>query len=171
MNMSKSYYLFTFLIFLIGCQHQQPKSLVNLLDSNDSLNIAMGDYTLVNYHSDHLGIDIQYPSYLRHQYLEDDEMEVFMDDNDVSLSFMVQDYAKSEVYRTPGQMLMGMGADLVEAGDDYSIHTGQEGELEYYGKVLEDSTRTITVILRYRPKHAEAAEQLRQYVHDYTIQH
>ena len=98
-------------------------------------------------------------------------MEVFMDDNDVSLSFMVQDYAKSEVYRTPGQMLMGMGAELVEAGDDYSIHTGQEGELEYYGKVLEDSARTITVILRYRPKHAEAAEQLRQYVHDYRIQH
>ena len=59
MNMSKSYYLFTFLIFLIGCQHQQSKSFVNVLDSNDSLNIAMGDYTLVNYHSDHLGIDIQ----------------------------------------------------------------------------------------------------------------
>ena len=164
--MRNIYYLLLLLLMSCG-QSKQPKSFVNELDSNDSLNIAMGNYHMVDYHSDNLRLDIRYPSYLRHQYLEDDEMEVFMDDNDLSLSFMVQDINGTDVFRTPGQTLMGMGAELIEAGDDYSIHQGTEGELEYYGKVIDDSTRTITIILRYLPKHADAAQPLRQYVHDY----
>ncbi len=163
------FHLFALLLLLVACQSRQTKSFVNVLDSNDSLNIAMGEYTIVNYHSEQLDIDIEYPSYLRHQYLEDDQMEVFMDDNDVSLSFMVQNYDNDDLYRTPSQTLMGMGAELLEAGEDYSIHTGQEGELEYYGKVIEDTTRVVTVILRYLPKHAEAVGPLRQYVHDYRV--
>ncbi len=162
------YIYFLLLLLLMSCgQSKQPKSFVNELDSNDSLNIAMGNFHMIDYHSDNLQLDIRYPSYLRHQYLEDDEMEVFMDDNDLSLSFMVQDMNGADVFRTPGQTLMAMGAELIEAGDDYSIHQGTEGELEYYGKVIDDSTRTITVILRYLPKHADAAQPLRQYVHDY----
>ena len=92
-------------------------------------------------------------------------MEVFMTD-DVSLSFMVK-HLNDEFLRSPGQTMTGMGAELLEAGDDYSIHIGQDGDLEYYGKVIEDSTRFITVILRYDPRHTEAVEPLRQLVHDY----
>ena len=164
-------YLFTFLLIMSGCHRQQPKSFVNVLDSNDSLNIAMGDYTTVSYHSQPLDLDIQYPSYLRHEYVEDHQMEVFKGDNNLSMSFMVQDLEKTVVYRVPSQAMMGMGAELVEAGDGYSIHTGQDGKMEYYGKVIDDLTRTVTVMLRYLPKHAEAAAPLRQYVHDYQIQH
>ena len=63
--------------------------------------------------------------------------------------------------------MMGMGAELLEAGDNYSLHTGQDGDLEYYGKVIEDSTRFVTVILRYDPRHTEAVEPLRQLVRDF----
>ena len=97
------------------------------------------------------------------------KMEVFLND-DLSLSFMVQNiYTGDDIIRTPGQQLMGMGAELLEAGDDYSIHTGQEGDFEYYAKILDDSTRTVTVILRYLPDRAGAAEGLKQYVHDYQL--
>jgi hypothetical protein len=64
---------------------------------------------------------------------------------------------------------MGMGAELLEAGDNYSIHTGQEGDFEYYAKVIDDSTRLITIILRYLPDRTSSTEALRQYVHDYTL--
>ena len=94
-------------------------------------------------------------------------MEVFMTD-DVSLSFMVQNIEKGDdIFRTPGQQMMGMGAELIEAEDNYSIHTGQEGDFEYYSKLIDDSTRFVTVILRYDPKHAEAVLPLKQYVHDF----
>ena len=137
------------------------------MTGDDSLAIELGNSDTIQYYSPYLDIDISYPSYLRHQYLIDDQMEVFMTD-DVSLSFMVQDLMKGDdIFRTPGQQLMGMGAELVEAGDYYSIHQGTEGELEYYGKVIDDSTRYITVILRYTPNQAEAAEPLRQLVRDY----
>ena len=146
---------------------QQLKSFNNVMTSDDSLSIELGNSDTILYHSPHLGIDISYPSYLRHQYLADDQMEVFMTD-DVSLSFMVQNMlGGNDIFRTPGQQLMGMGAELIEAEDNYSIHQGTEGELEYYGKVIDDSTRFITVMLRYNPNQAEAAAPLRQLVHDY----
>ena len=168
--MKKSLYLFALLliaIFLSCGNRQQLKSFNNVMTGDDSLAIELGNSDTIFYHSPDLNIDISYPSYLRHQFLADDQMEVFMTD-DVSLSFMVQDLQKGDdIFRTPGQQLMGMGAELIEADDNYSIHQGTEGELEYYGKVIDDSTRFITVILRYTPKQAEAAEPLRQLVRDY----
>ncbi len=96
-------------------------------------------------------------------------MEVFLND-DLSLSFMEQQVMKGDdIFRTPGQQLMGMGAELLEAGDDYSIHTGQEGDFEYYAKVIDDSTRLVTIILRYLPDRADAAQPLKEYVHDYQL--
>jgi hypothetical protein len=146
---------------------QKTKSFGGRLNSDDSLSIELGNSEMITYHSETLGFDIQYPSFLRHQYLEDDEMEVFMTD-DVSMSYMVQDIEKGDdVFRTPGQQLMGMGAELVEATDDYSIHTGTEGELEYYAKVIDDSTRIVTVILRYKPDNVNAVEPLKELVHDF----
>ena len=153
------------LLCMMACRQQTPKTYVTELDSNDSLSIVMGDSKMIDYHSEQLGIDITYPSFLRHQYLEEDQMEVFMDE-DVSLSFMVK-HLNDEFSRSPGQDMMGMGAELLEAGDDYSIHTGQDGDLEYYSKVLDDSLRFITVILRYDPSHAEAVEPLKELVHNY----
>lgn len=156
------------LMLCVACSNrQQLKSFNNVITGDDSLAIELGNSDTILYHSPHLDIDISYPSYLRHQYLADDQMEVFMTD-DVSLSFMVQDLQKGDdIFRTPSQQLMGMGAELIEADDNYSIHQGTEGELEYYGKVIDDSTRFITVILRYNPNHNEAASPLRQLVHDY----
>ncbi len=92
-------------------------------------------------------------------------MEVFMDE-DVSLSYMVE-HLDDNLHRSPGQTMMGMGAELLEAGDNYSIHTGQDDDLEYYGKVIDDSLRFITVILRYHPRHAQAVEPLKQLVRDF----
>ena len=154
-------------LLLLSCgNRQQLKGFNNVLTGDDSLNIELSKAELVRYHSQALGLDITYPNYLRHQYLEDDQMEVFMTD-DVSLSFMVQDMMDEDLFRTPGQTLMGMGAELLEAGDDYSIHQGHEGDLEYYGKVIDDSIRMVTVILRYGMNHTEAVAPLREYVHDY----
>lgn len=150
-----------------GCRQQGAKAYVTELDSNDSLSIIMGDSKMIDYHSERLGIDITYPSFLRHQYLDEDQMEVFMDE-DVSLSFMVE-HLDDNLHRSPGQTLMGMGAELIDAGDNYSIHTGQDGDLEYYGKVIDDSTRFITIILRYDPRHAQAVEALKQLVNDYHL--
>ena len=165
--MSKILYLF-FLLTILSCgNRQQLKSFNNVITPDDSLNIELSKSTDITYHSDALGFDITYPSYLRHQYLEDDQMEVFMTD-DVSMSFMEQRMDGGEdIFRTPGQQMMCMGAELLESEDNYSIHTGQEGEYEYYTKVIDDSTRFITVILRYDPKHAEAVEPLKRYVHDF----
>lgn len=158
------------LLLLTACQQkQQLKSFSNTLTADDSLNIALSQSTTLTYHSPTLGFDIVYPSYLQHQQLEDSEMEVFMN-NDLSLSVMQQLISQGDdIFRTPGQQLMGLGAELLEAGDDYSIHTGQEGDFEYYAKVVDDSTRLVTVILRYLPNRAEAAEPLKQYVHDFSI--
>ncbi len=165
--MKKTNFLFllSLALCLVACRQQQPKAYVMELDSNDSLTIALGDSKMTNYHSDKLDIDITYPSYLRHQYLEEDQMEVFMTD-DVSLSFLVK-HLNDDLRRSPGQDMMGMGAELLDAGDDYSIHTGQDGDLEYYAKVIDDSLRFITVILRYDPKHADAVEPLKELVRDY----
>ena len=163
--MKKLLYLFIIVLAVACGNRQQLKSFNNVMTGDDSLAIELGNSDTILYHSDPLGIDISYPSYLRHQYLADDQMEVFMTD-DVSLSFMVEHF-DNEFLRSPGQTMMGMGAELLEAGDNYSLHTGQDGDLEYYGKVIEDSTRFVTVILRYDPRHTEAVEPLRQLVRDF----
>jgi len=89
---------------LTACRQQMPKAYITELDSNESLTIAIGNSEMTNYHSERLGIDITYPSYLRHQYLEEDQMEVFMTD-DVSLSFMVK-HIDENLRRSPGQDMM-----------------------------------------------------------------
>lgn len=158
------------IIPLASCQgRQQLKSFSNVITADDSLSIELSQSDTIRYHSAALDLDIQYPSYLRHLYLEDEQMEVFMND-DLSLSFMEQRPMKGDdLLRSPGQQMMGMGAELLEAGDDYSIHTGQEGDFEYYAKIIDDSTRIVTVILRYLPDRADAAADLRRYVRDYQI--
>ena len=164
----RPFYLFALLLFTAACgNRQQLKSFSNVITGDDSIAIELANSDTLHYHSPQLGIDISYPSYLRHQYLEDEQMEVFMTD-DVSLSFMVQNFnSGDDIYRTPGQQLMGMGAELIDATDKYSIHQGTEGDLEYYGKVIDDSTRFVTVILRYNPNQGEGIEPLKQLVRDY----
>ena len=59
----------------------------------------------------------------------------------------------------------------------YDIGTGcladaiydEEGDFEYYAKVIDDSTRIVTVILRYLPDRAGAAEGLKEYVRNYSL--
>ena len=88
--------------------------------------------------------------------------------DDVSISVMVD--SLNNMLRSPGQQMMGMGADLVDVGDDYSIHEGADDEWEYYGKVIEsDSLRLVTVMLRYYPDHADAVELLKEWVRDFKI--
>ena len=122
-----------------------PRAFSTELSSSDSLTIQMGNYALLKYHSDRLGFDINYPDFLIRQDLPEDAgmQELFMM-NDVSVSFMVD--SLHTMYRTSGQTLMAMGADLVDVGDDYSIHEGQDDKWEYYSKVINsDSLRQVTI--------------------------
>jgi hypothetical protein len=149
---------------------QQPRAYSSELTSADSVAIRMGDYSLLKYHSDLLGIDINYPSFLVHQDLPEEAgmQEIFMME-DVSVSVMVD--SLNGMMRSSGQMMMGMGAELIEVGDDYSIHQGTDDKWEYYGKVLDsDSLRQVTVMLRYYPEHAAAVELLKEWVRGFTIE-
>jgi hypothetical protein len=142
------------------------------LSSSDSMTIKMGNYILLKYHSSRLGFDINYPSYLTRQDLPESAglQEIFIMD-DVSVSFMVD--SLHNMFRSSGQTLMAMGADLVDVGDDnddYTIHDGQDDKWEYYSKVINsDSLRQVTIILRYYPEHAEAMSSLKEWVHDFKI--
>ena len=157
-------------LMMTGCWGgQQPKAYASQLTSSDSMSIQMGNYTLMKYHSDRLGFDINYPSFLYRQELSDDAgmQELFVMD-DISVSFMVD--SLKNALRTSGQTLMAMGADLVDVGDDYSIHDGQDDKWEYYSKVINsDTLRQVTIILRYYPEHAEAMEPLKEWVRDFQI--
>ena len=158
-----------FLVFGCSGGQQQPRAYSSDLTSADSVAIRMGDYTLMMYHSDRLGFDINYPSFLVHQDLPDEVgmQELFMMD-DVSVSVMVDSLAG--MLRSSGQMMMGMGAELLEVGDDYSIHQGTDDKWEYYGKVIDsDSLRQVTVMLRYYPEHADAVELLKEWVRGFEV--
>lgn len=141
----------------------QPKAYYNVLTSDDSLTIKMGQWDLIKYRSDKLGMEINYPSFLYHQELPTEHsQEVFIAD-DVSISVIV-DSLNGMTY-SAGQQMMGMGADLVDVGDNYSILAGAEEKWEYYGKVIDvDSSRVVTVMLRYYPEHGEAVEPIREWV-------
>ena len=65
--------------------------------------------------------------------------------------------------------MLGMGADLVEVTDRYSIQQGQDDKWEYYGKVIDDSARIVTVILRYYPEHVESVEALKEWVRAFDV--
>ena len=149
------------IVMLWGCNSRpQANGYVSELTSADSLSIKMGQFTLLKYHSDRLGFNINYPSYLVHQDLPDEVgmQELFMMD-DVSISVLVDSLAG--MMRSSGQRMMGMGAELLEVGDDYTILEGQDDKWEYYGKVIDsDSLRQITIILRYYPEHEDAVIEL-----------
>ena len=153
-----------------GCSsRRQPQSYVSELTSADSVSIRMGNYTLLKYYSDRLGMQINYPSYLVHQDLPDEVglQELFMMD-DVSISVVVD--SLSGMMRSSGQRMMGMGAELLEVGEDYSIQEGSDEDFDYYGKVLEDdTTRLVTVLLRYKPEHSEAVEPMREWVRNFKL--
>lgn len=151
-----------------ACGSQQPKAYVSELTSDDSLTISLGQWDLMKYHSDKLGLDINYPSFLYHQELPtENAQEIFIRD-DVSISVIVD--SLNGMKYSAGQQMMGMGADLVESTDTYSIHTGQDEDWEYYGKVIDDDTvRVVTVMLRYSPDHSEAMEPLREWVNNFKI--
>ena len=88
--------------------------------------------------------------------------------DDVSVSFMTE--RVDSMTRSPGQRLMGMGADLVEVTDRYSILTGVDDDWQYYAKVIEDSTRLVTIILRYYPEHEDAVIELKDWVKNFEVQ-
>lgn len=147
---------------------QQVKSYVSELTSEDSMLIEMGRWDLIRYHSDKLGLDINYPSFLRHQELPGETgQEIFIKD-DISVSVIV-DSLTGMTY-SAAQQMMGMGADLVEVGDNYSILAGADERWDYYGKVIDDDTiRVITVMLRYSPNHDEAVASLREWVNNFNV--
>ena len=172
------HFFFFFLIFAVvaivmlwSCNSRpQANGYVSELTSADSLSIKMGQFTLLKYHSDRLGFNINYPSYLVHQDLPDEVgmQELFMMD-DVSISVLVDSLAG--MMRSSGQRMMGMGAELLEVGDDYTILEGQDDKWEYYGKVIDsDSLRQITIILRYYPEHEDAVIELKEWVKNFEVQ-
>ena len=155
------------LSLLVSCgNNPQPKAYVSELTSDDSLTIRMGQWNLTRYHSDKLGMDINYPSFLYHQELPSETSQEMFIAEDVSISVIVD--SLTGMNYSAGQQMMGMGADLVDVGEDYSILTGMEEKWEYYGKVIDvDSTRVVTVMLRYFPEHGEAVEPLREWVNNF----
>lgn len=167
----KSFLLLSALLLLCGCWggDKKMRAYSTELSSSDSMTIQMGNYNLMRYHSQRLGFDINYPSFLTRQELPESAglQEVFIMD-DVSISFMVD--SLNTMLRSSGQTLMAMGADLVDVGDDYTIHDGQDDKWEYYSKVINsDSLRQVTIILRYYPEHAEAMESLKEWVRDFQV--
>ena len=168
----ESYLIVALLAMIIaGCGGQrQPRAYggVGELTSDDSMTLKMGQWDLIKYHSDKLGLDINYPSFLYHQDLPHEYgQEVFMAD-EMSISVMVDSLKGS--HRPASQLMLAMGADLVEVGEDYSIQEGSDEDFDYYGKVLEDDTmRLVTVLLRYKPEHSEAVEPMREWVKNFTL--
>ena len=162
-----SFFAILLLILLASCGNtQQPKAYTSVLTSDDSLTIRMGQWDLTRYHSDKLGMDINYPSFLYHQELPSETSQEMFVAEDVSISVIVD--SLTGMSYSAGQQLMGMGADLVDVGDNYSILTGMEEKWEYYGKVIDvDSTRVVTVMLRYFPEHGEAVEPIREWVNNF----
>ncbi len=158
-----------FAIIISACGGQrQPRAYGGMeMTADDSATIRMGQWDLIKYHSDKLGIDINYPSFLYHQELKNETaQEVFMSD-EMSLSVMVDSLQGN---RIASQQMLAMGADLVEVGDDYSIQAGSDEDFDYYGKVIEDDTiRLVTVLARFKPEYSEAAEPLREWVRNFTL--
>ena len=158
-----------FAIIISACGGQrQPRAYGGMeMTADDSATIRMGQWDLIKYHSDKLGIDINYPSFLYHQDLKNEtSQEVFMSD-EMSLSVIVDSLQGN---RIASQQMLAMGADLVEVGDDYSIQAGSDEDFDYYGKVIEDDTiRLVTVLARFKPEYSEAAEPLREWVKNFTL--
>lgn len=156
-------------LVLVSCgNNPQPRAYVSELTSDDSLMIRMGKWNLTRYHSEKLGMDINYPSFLYHQELPSEHSQELFVAEDVSISVIVD--SLTGMNYSAGQQMMGMGADLVDVGDDYSILMGAEEKWDYYGKVIDvDSTRVVTVMLRYFPEHSEAVEPIREWINNFEV--
>ena len=156
-------------LLVVACGgQQQPKAYVSELTSDDSLTIRMGQWDLTRYHSDKLGMDINYPSFLYHQEMPSETSQELFVADDVSISVIVD--SLTGMNYSAGQQMMGMGADLVDVGDDFSILAGMEEKWEYYSKVIDvDSTRVVTIMLRYYPEHGEAVEPIREWVSNFEV--
>ena len=156
-------------LLVVACGgQQQSKAYVSELTSDDSLTIRMGQWDLTRYHSDKLGMDINYPSFLYHQEMPSETSQELFVADDVSISVIVD--SLTGMNYSAGQQMMGMGADLVDVGDDYSILAGMEEKWEYYSKVIDvDSTRVVTIMLRYYPEHGEAVEPIREWVSNFEV--
>lgn len=157
------------LTLLASCGNSpQPKAFTSELTSDDSLTIRMGMWGLTRFHSDKLGMDINYPSFLYHQEMPSETSQELFLAEDVSISIIVD--SLTGMNYSAGQQMMGMGADLVDVGDNYSILMGAEDKWDYYGKVIDvDSTRVVTVMLRYYPEHSEAVEPIREWVSNFEV--
>ena len=156
-------------LLVVACGgQQQPKAYVSELTSDDSLTIRMGQWDLSRYHSDKFRMDINYPSFLYHQEMPSETSQELFVADDVSISVIVD--SLTGMNYSAGQQMMGMGADLVDVGDDYSILAGMEEKWEYYSKVIDvDSTRVVTIMLRYYPEHGEAVEPIREWVSNFEV--
>ena len=154
-------------VLAVSCGNSpQPKAYTSELTSDDSLTIRMGMWGLTRFHSDKLGMDINYPSFLYHQEMPSETSQELFLAEDVSISIIVD--SLTGMNYSAGQQMMGMGADLVDVGDNYSILMGAEDKWDYYGKVIDvDSTRVVTVMLRYYPEHSEAVEPIREWVNNF----
>ena len=162
-------FLISHLLVLTSCTYQQPKSFHNVLTEEDSIEIRMDTSRMVTCHSQRLQMSIAHPSFLHRQRVPEGEpFELFMF-NDISL-VVRKDTIGSDldnIVRSPGQLFMGMGAELVTATDRYSIHRGNEEGLDYYAKVIDDGNRLVTLTLRYDPKHEYAVRSLRDWIDAY----
>ena len=109
---------------------QQPRAYVAELTSDDSMTIRMGQWNLMRYHSERLGFDINYPSFLVHQQLPDEvgAQEIFMVD-DISISIMSE--SVDSLLRSPVYMV---------------AQVGEEGELKVIeAPKKEESTALVTL--------------------------
>ena len=161
--------LFILSLVTVSCTQQQPKSFYNVLTEQDSIAIRMDTSQMVTFNSRRLQMRITHPSFLHRQQVPAGEMfELFMF-NDISLVVRKDTIGSDvdDIVRSPGQQFMGMGAELVAATDRYSIHTGNEEGLDYYAKVIDDSTRIVTLTLRYDPSHEYDVQSLRQWIEAY----
>jgi hypothetical protein len=161
--------LFVLSFVTVSCSQQQPKSFYNVLTEEDSIAIRMDTSRMVTFNSRRLQMRITHPSFLHRQQVPAGEMfELFMF-NDISLVIRKDTIGSDldNIVRSPGQQFMGMGAELVAATDRYSIHTGNEDGLDYYAKVIDDSTRIVTLTLRYDPSHEYDVQSLRQWIEAY----
>lgn len=171
MRLVKSFVVVGLILLILGAcgGKRQPQIYSGFeLSSDDSMTIRMGQWDLLKYHSDKLGLDINYPSFFYRQELpHEPAQEVFMAD-EMTISVMVD--SLSGTGHPASQIMLAMGADLVEVGDDYSIQEGSDEDWDYYGKVLEDDTiRLVTVLLRYNPEHSQAVEPMKEWVKNFTL--
>ena len=165
----KGFLLFVLPFMMVACTQQQPKSFYNVLTEEDSIAIRMDTSQMVTYNSHRLQMRITHPSFMHRQKVpEGEKFELFMF-NDISLVVRIDTIGSDvdDIVRSPGQQFMGMGAELVAATDRYSIHTGNEEGLDYYAKVIDDSTRIVTLTLRYDPNHEYDVRSLREWIEAY----